>query len=135
MILKSKHINVRFEEEIYADIVKRAEQERRSKSDVVRTALSGELAKISEQTNKVLTNEQRLAVLNIMGKVMTHVSVIRNDNAKLGRNVNQIAKSMNQGIPGVSKIDLEAYKDLEKRVDAELSQFSKGLDAIWRILV
>lgn len=135
MILKSKHINVRFEEEIYADIVKRAEQERRSKSDVVRTALSGELAKISEQTNKVLTNEQRVAVLNIMGKVMTHVSVIRNDNAKLGRNVNQIAKSMNQGIPGVSKIELEAYKDLEKRVDAEMSQFSKGLDAIWRILV
>lgn len=135
MILKSKHINVRFEEAIYADIVKRAEKERRSKSDVVRTALSGELAKISEQTNKVLTNEQRVAVLNIMGKVMTHVSVIRNDNAKLGRNVNQIAKSMNQGIPGVSKIELEAYKDLEKRVDAELSQFSKGLDAIWRILV
>jgi Arc/MetJ-type ribon-helix-helix transcriptional regulator len=135
MILKSKHINVRFEEEIYADIVKRAEQERRSKSDVVRTALSGELAKISEQTNKVLTNEQRVAVLNIMGKVMTHVSVIRNDNAKLGRNVNQIAKSMNKGMPGVSEIELKAYKDLEKRVDAELSQFSKGLDAIWRILV
>lgn len=135
MILKSKHINVRFEEEIYADIVKRAEQERRSKSDIVRTALSGELAKISEQTNKSLTDDQRLAVLSIIGKVMTHVSVIRNDNAKLGNNINQIAKSMNLGVPGVSKIELEAYKEFEKRIGSDLSQLSKGLDGVWRILV
>lgn len=132
---KSKHINVRFESDMFDEIAEIAKENRRTKSEVVRTALEGELAKISEQTNKKLTDEQRAAVLKIMGAIMTDISAIRNDNVKLGNNVNQIAKSMNQGVSVVSEIELAAYDKLEKTVDAQLDQFSKGLDAIWRILV
>lgn len=131
----SKHISVRIDDELFDIVEQMAKANRMSKSEVVRTALEGELAKISEQKNKALSDEQRQALLRILGKIMTHVSVMRNDNARLGGNVNQIARALNSGGVGVSQIELQEYINLKEVVDKRLNEFSRGLDAIWRTLV
>ena len=131
----SKHISVRIDDELFDIVEQIAKANRMSKSEVVRTALEGELAKIAEHKNKDLSDGQRQAMLSMLGKIMTHVSVMRNDNARLGGNVNQIARALNSGGVGVSPIELQEYINLKEVVDKRLNEFSRGLDAIWRTLV
>lgn len=135
MSKKSKHINVRFDSELYDVVEQIAKENRMSKSDVVRTAIEGELANISEQRNKSLSDAERETIIRDVGKILTFLSKIDAQNRRLGNNVNQIARAMNRGQKGVSQIELAEYEKYGKWVERNMKAMSRAVDKLWRTLV
>lgn len=135
MSKQRNQVNVRLDDKTN-DIVNRvAKANRVSKSEVVRLALTGELEKIDAKKNKSLSDEEREKVLRDLGKMMGVLSNIQNQNARLGNNVNQIAKAINMGKAPVSTHDVAAYAAYGNAMSKGLENMGKGLDTLWRILV
>lgn len=132
---KSRHINVRFDSELYGVVEKIAAENRMSKSDVVRTALESELSKIDARKNKTLSAEDREIMLKNMGLMMTNLSKIRNDNAKLGSNVNQIVKAINKGEKSVDAVQLQTYVNYGDSIEKYMEAVAEELNRIWLTLV
>jgi len=131
---KSRHINVRFDSELYGVVEKVATENRMTKSEVVRTALEGELSKIDARKNKTLSDEDRERMLKNMGTMMTSLSSIRNDNAKYGNNINQMVKAINKGETSVSGIQLNGYVQYGDKVEKYLETVAEELNRIWHTL-
>lgn len=134
MSKKSKHINVRFDSELYDVVEQIAKENRMSKSDVVRTAIEGELANISEHRNRSLSDAERETIIRDVGRILTFLSRIEAQNRRLGNNVNQIARAMNKGQKGVSQIELDEYEKYRHWVERNIKAMSKAVDKLWRIL-
>lgn len=131
-----KHINFRLDEKEFLELEKVAKRNNMNISEAVRTSLKSELAKISKQKNKSLSPEDSQKVLELMGKIMTNVSKIQSSNAKAGSNINQLAKSVNQGkVVFLSKDDFGDYAEKLDNMNKFLGQCSEVLNKIWQLLV
>lgn len=135
MSKQRNQVNVRLDDKTNEIVNRVAKANRVSKSEVVRLALTGELEKIDAKKNKSLSDEEREKVLRELGKMMGVLSNIQNQNARLGSNVNQIAKAINMGRAPVSTQDATAYATYGNAMSKGLESMGKGLDALWRILV
>lgn len=91
-------VNVRLTDDEARMIDDIAKENRMSKSDVVRFAIVGELKEVSAKRTKPMTPEQRIEILEAVGKATTLLSKVKADNAKLGNNVNQIARRLNSDV-------------------------------------
>lgn len=91
-------VNVRLTDDEARMIDDIAKENRMSKSDVVRFAIVGELKEVSAKRTKPMTPEQRKEILEAVGKATTLLTKVRTDNAKLGNNVNQIARRLNSNV-------------------------------------
>lgn len=132
--MSRRQINVRLSEEEYAAIEKLAKEHNRSKSEIVRTAFQGELAKLDASRNKTLSADERSEMLVKLGSMLTGLSEMRNHTNGMGRNINQMAKLINSGqIPRVSGFD-EAVKYSEN-VKQNLEVVAEELNRIWHTLV
>jgi len=136
MSKKSKHINVRFDSELYDVVEQIAKEKRMSKSEVVRQAIDGQLSLLGSSKADSLSDTEREEIMGQLGQIMTTLSTIKRNNILYGNNVNQIAKIMNSG--GTPQIDEERFDrmvDYGRQHVEVLKQFSKAVDELWRILV
>lgn len=133
---KSKHINVRFDSELHDVVEEIAKEKRISKSDVVRQAIEGQLSLMDNHKKESLSDKEREIIMDRLGKILTVTSQIKRNNILFGNNVNQIAKAVNMGmVPEVSDERLDEMRDFGQQHVNALRQFSKEVDALWRILV
>lgn len=126
-------VNVRLDDDTNAIVNKLAQQKRVSKSEVCRQALTGELAKIDAKQNKVFTPEERKEILVKLGSMTENISVIRNNNAKFGNNVNQIARAANQGVIKTHP-QIQEFEKHGENMGAYLEKVAKELNEIWQLL-
>lgn len=130
----TNHISVRLDDDLYREIEKLADEKKIKKSGAVRLALSKELAKVAAHRETILPEEDRATVLRLLGVIQTEMSRMRNDNAKMGRNINQMAKATNSGGPVFSEIELDEYKQYGAAVERNMASFAKGVNQVWRTL-
>lgn len=133
--MKKRHINVRFDEDAYEMVQLIADRNRTTKSDVVRQALDGELANISEHKNTSLSDEDREHMMKKLGAFITVMSKMQSANNKLGNNINQLVRAQHQGQKGVSTIDISAYENYQNKIGDNLDVMSKELNKLWLTLV
>lgn len=132
-VKQRNQVNVRLDDDTNVIVNKLAKQKRVSKSEVCRQALSGELAKIDERQNKVFTPEERRDVLLKLGSMAENISGIRNENVKLGNNVNQITKAANVGKIATHP-QIDSFEKYGENVERYLEDVAKELNRIWQLL-
>lgn len=138
-VMTRKQINVRLSDEENTLLDELAKAHNKSKSEIVRQAFKGELAKIDSQKNKTLSDEERKDILVTLGSMMTYLSDVRNHVSRLGGNANQIAKILNKGgavklNEGVKKFHDDAV-EYSENVKENLEIVAEELDKIWHTLV
>lgn len=133
-IVKRNQVNVRLKDDENAVVERIAGTHNISKSEVIRLALNGELAKVEKRKNNSLSDDERSVVLLKMGAMMGTLSEIRNQNSHFVSNVNQIAKVLNSGGQGVSQYDATAYEKYGKEMSESQENIAKELNALWHIL-
>lgn len=134
--MKKTHKTVRFTDAEISAIEKIMADNRLSFSEVVRTSVMGQLAEVTAQKNKVLSEEEREQALKDVAKMAENLGNIKTDNARQGNNINQIAKILNSG--GVVKNTDELLNNADKRLKtftAITIQMSERVNEIWRSLV
>lgn len=137
--MSRKQINVRLSDEEYAELEKLAKTHNKSKSEIVRTGFKGELAKIDSKKNKSLSDEERKEMLVMLGTIMTYMSKVERHTAGVGRNVNQIAKMVNQGKFNDSVVrylsEMDGFLKYSGDVRENMEAMSRELNKIWHTLV
>ncbi|WP_146159184.1 hypothetical protein [Alkalicoccus saliphilus] len=109
-----------------------AEDEMISKSEVVRLALTGAKEDWKTRQGHRMTKEDREEILFKLVEILTVLGKVRNDNKKLGRNVNQIAKASNMGYTRVSEYEMQTYFSYGEYVKAGLEELAKEVHVLWR---
>lgn len=127
-------ITIRVNEDINNEVLRVSKENRLSKSEVVRTALEGELQKLTSQKSKVFTEKEREVALQNIGIVMKNTSNIRIDNSKALSNLNQITKKINSGDTLISSLDVREYKEIVDKLTTVLNRHSEVLNDLWLIL-
>ena len=130
-----RQVNVRLSEKEFEKLDELAKRHNKSRSEIVRTAFQGELAKMDDTKVNSLSYEERKKILENVGATMTYMSKVERVLHGIGNNVNQIAKAVNQGrVPKrvVDEDKLILFAD-SFRKDVEVIQ--REMDKIWRSLV
>lgn len=139
--MSRNQVNVRLSDEENAELEKLAKSHNKSKSEIVRTAFQGELAKIDSKKNKSLSDEERKDMLVKIGTMMTYLSTVERHAHGVGRNINQIAKIANAGGLGANKsVDryleqADQFKAYSEEVKENIGLMSEELNRIWHTLV
>src|SRR5699024_12657138 len=89
MSKKSKHINVRFDSELYDVVEQIAKEKRMSKSEVVRQAIDGQLSKLGSSKADRISDTEREEIMSQLGQIMTTWSKIKRKNMLYGNNVKE----------------------------------------------
>lgn len=134
MANKRCQINVRVSEEDMKLIESVAQENRMSKSDVVRLAMRGELKKVTDGRNKSLSNEEREQALKTLGRLTEEMVAVRHDNARMGSNVNQIAKSLALMSTPKPDIPVDEYQLYGMRIGRALNNMKGDLHLLWQSL-
>lgn len=130
-----KQVNVRLSDGEMKVIDDVAQANRMSRSEVVRLAVMGELQRVNATRSKALTNEERAQALQMLAVMAENIATIRNANAKLGSNVNQIARALNSGVEPKVEIPVEKYEAFGEVFNERLEDVAKELNALWQSLV
>lgn len=139
--MNRKQVNVRLSDEEFEELERLAKLHNKSKSEIVRTAFQGELAKIDSTKNKSLSDEERKDILVKIGSMMTYLSKVERQTDGVGRNINQIAKIANAGELGENKSadryleQADKFVEYSKNVKSEMASMSEELNRIWHTLV
>lgn len=135
MSTQRNQVNVRLDDVTNAIVNRVATSNRISKSEVVRLALTDELARIDERKNKTLSAEEREIMIGHFNKIATEMSRMHREVAMLGNNVNQIARAINRGESNMTFYDLNKCVNLERTLARNLEIVAKEMDRIWHTLV
>lgn len=88
--MKTSNINVRLEDDVYNQVTEIAEQFKRSRSEIVRLAISNELDKFSSQRS--YTKEEYTNIINVLKDLSNSINTLETQLIKIGVNINQLAK-------------------------------------------
>ena len=130
-----KQVNVRLSEKEFEKLDELAKRHNRSRSEVVRTAFQGELAKMDDTKVKSLSDEERKKMLEIIGATMTYMSKVERVLHGVGNNVNQIAKAVNQGRVPKRVVDEDKLILFADSFRGDVGVIQREMDKIWRLLV
>lgn len=130
-----KQVNVRLSDDEFEKLNELAKRFSRSRSDVVRTAFQGELAKMSDTKVNSLSDEERKKMLEFTGIMMTYLSRMERTLHGVGNNVNQIAKASNQGRVPKRVVDEDKLILFADSFRENVEVIQKELDKIWQSLV
>lgn len=140
-----QQVNVRLTDDEARMIDEIAKENRMSKSDVVRFAIAGQLKEVTAERSRPIEPVQRKELLETLGKTTMMLTKVRTDNARLGNNVNQIARHLNSNVTkkavpdgkvleALSR-DIRMYRSTDMNTQEELLNLSKELRRIWQSLV
>lgn len=134
--MKKTHKTVRFTDAEISAIEKVMADNRLSFSEVVRTSVMGQLAEVTAQKNKVLSEEEREQALKDVATMAESLGHIKTDNARHGNNINQIARILNSG-GGVKNTDevLNAAAERLAMFTKVTIEMSERVNKIWQSLV
>lgn len=130
--------STRINEDIYNDITKIAEDNRISRSDVIRLSLEGNLQKETSKKNKTLPADDREKMLKQITDISGMISQITRHNSIALNNINQIARSRNSGdsedsLKKLTK-ETEVYKLTIEVFNEYIYKALEVLNDIWHTL-
>lgn len=127
-------INVRLDDETFAVVNELAANNRMTKSQVVRAAITGQLEAINGSAKNSLSDDERKKILDTMTNIMTNISKINADVAREGNNINQIAKAANSGRI-MRHPDADDLANRREKMAKYFSFAAEELNKIWQLLV
>lgn len=134
--MKKTHKTVRFTDAEIRAIEKVMTDNRLSFSEVVRTSVMGQLAEVTAQKNKVLSEEEREQALKDVATMAENLGNIKTDNARHGNNINQIARKLNSGGKAKNRDEtLNAAAARLKIFTDVTTEMSERVNKIWQSLV
>lgn len=111
-----------------------AEDNRLSRSDVIRLSLEGNLQKVIANRYKGLPEDDRVIALKGISETMGKMSIIEQDNLKALSYLDQITIAINSGLSAISLKDVDVYKKSIVLSNDSLKDLLEVLNKIWLIL-
>lgn len=139
---KDARITVRLSAEMFEELSIVAKEFNISNSDVIRKTLTHNLAEVSALKRKRMTVEEREIIINEYHKVVKSLNQFASGNTKLGTNIHQLLKRLNEN-PNLDKDEIKNItKDMSfftlnkynKKCDERINIMRKELDKIWQLL-
>lgn len=140
MTAREERVSIRFTKDEYDVIEAMALENRMSRSTFIRESVLDDLVHITEQKNKSFEVDERENILNLLGTMKREIGLIRGSTTNQERNLNTIAKLINQDalneftLLDIDEVELSKVVESNNNKYIEIERLRKRVDELWQLL-